>query len=267
MFRRRSAEPAAEIRDEDIENFEDDLDPEDRALEDAELLAEIAREEALTALAQPAPRPQGPWDSADVPPEELARVDLGGLLIPVPEDIEVRVDVSPEGEVVAATLVRGESALQLNAFAAPKSQGIWDEVRAEIAQALRDGGGSAQEAEGSYGTELRAQVPTEVAGQGIQLMPARFVGVDGPRWFLRGLITGPAALNAALAAPFEQALRNVVVVRGTDPMAVRDPLPLALPKDVMEQAQDAAAAAAHDSGAAQPNLQLPERGPEITEVR
>lgn len=219
-----------------------------------ELDAEQVESEDLTP---PPPRPQGPWDEADAPDDEINRIDLGGLLIPVPADTEVRVDVNPEGEVVAATLVHAESSMQVNAFAAPRSYGIWAEVRAEIAVALREGGGRADDAEGPYGTELQAQVPSEDGG----FTPARFLGVDGPRWFLRGLLTGPAATDPDAAAPLEAALKNVVVLRGTDPMAVRDPLALLLPKQVVE------AAAGPDTGVDEESLQMPERGPEITELR
>lgn len=203
-------------------------------------------------------RPQGPWDAADAPDDGLQRLDLGGMRVPVPPETEVRVEVSPEGQVVAATLVRGQSAMQVSVFAAPRSAGIWFDVREEIATALRETGGQAQEVDGRLGVELEAQVPTDVPGRGRVLMPARFLGVDGPRWFLRAMLTGPAATDAALAEELEQALRQVVVVRGGDPMAVRDPLPLTLPKDVQEAAEKGAAAAAP---------QAPERGPEITETR
>jgi hypothetical protein len=208
------------------------------------------------------PRPQGPWDATDAPEDEVNRLDLGGLRVPVPPDTEVRVDVSPEGEVVAATLVRGTTAMQVNAFAAPRRTGIWAEVRDEIAGALREGGGRAEDAEGPYGTELHAQVPAEVPGQGMGLAPARFLGVDGPRWFLRALITGPGATDPAVAEPLLGALKDCVVVRGTEAMAVRDPLPLRLPKEVTA----AATAAADEEPEANP-LPPPERGPEITEIR
>jgi hypothetical protein len=241
----------------DGENFEDDLDEEDRAFEDAELLAEIERKERQERAARLA-SPTGPFDAADAPETDLQRLDLGSLHVTVLPDTDVRLEVSPEGEVVAATLVHGETALQLNAFAAPRTEGIWADVRTEIRDALNEGGGTAQEADGFFGTELRASVPTEVPGQGIVLAPARFVGVDGPRWFLRGLVTGPGASEDAAAQPLLEAMKQVVVVRGTDPMAVRDPLPLALPADVMEQAEVAAAEA---------GLKMPERGPEITETR
>lgn len=204
-------------------------------------------------------RPQGPWDEADVPDDGLQRLDLGGLRVPVPPQTEVRVEMSPEGKVVAATLVRGASAMQVSAFAAPRTEGIWAEVREEIATALRESGGRADEAEGPLGVELKATVPTEVPDKGRALMPARFLGVDGPRWFVRALLTGPAATDPTVADELEKALRAVVVVRGTDPMAVRDPLPLRLPKEVAE----AAAAKAAAQGAPS----MPERGPEITEVR
>jgi hypothetical protein len=275
---------------DDLEDYA--LSPEEQAIEDAELLAiidaKLAAEEAgevvaddddddddegvsvvapasSSPLSAPAPedeidRPRGPWDAEDAPTDDVQRIDLGSLLIPAPDGTEVRVDVSPEGDVVAATLVQGDSTMQINAFAAPRRTGIWGEVRAEIAEALNGGGGRAEEADGAYGPELRAQVPAEVPGQGVQLAPARFLGVDGPRWFLRALIAGPAATDSAAGGRLESVLRDVVVVRGSEAMAVRDPLPLRLPKDV----SDAAAAAAEEEAR---GLDMPERGPEITETR
>lgn len=261
-FGRKKVEPEVvvdpdRVVGDDIEHFEDDLDEEDRAFEDAELLAEIARKEREEQLAT-LQRPQGPWDVADAPEVETPRLDVGALQLSVLPDTDVRLEVSPEGEVVAATLVHGESALQLNAFAAPRSEGIWTEVRAEIRDALNSGGGQAQEVDGVFGVELRASVPTEVPGQGVVLAPARFVGVDGPRWFLRGLVTGPAAMDDDAVQPLLEAMKQVVVVRGADPMAVRDPLPLVLPADAVQLAEEQAAAE---------GFQMPERGPEITETR
>jgi hypothetical protein len=254
---------------DDLEDYA--LDPEDQALEDAELLAiideQLAKEESAEESSDGPSRPRGPWDSEDAPEDDVQRIDLGSLLLPVPDGTEVRVDVGPEGEVVAATMVQGESAMQVNVFAAPKRTGIWSEVRSEIADALVQGGGSTEQVEGPHGTELQAQVPTEVPGQGTMLAPARFLGVDGPRWFLRALITGPAATDRERAAGLEAALRDVVVQRGGEAMAVRDPLPLHLPKDVAEQAAAAAAADADEEEDSTGGLAMPERGPEITETR
>jgi hypothetical protein len=45
---------------------------------------------------------------------------------------------------------------------------------------------------------------------------ARFVGVDGPRWFLRGVIGGAATTDVEAAAR-EDLFRSIVVVRGGSP--------------------------------------------------
>lgn len=247
--------------DDDVEEgFVDDLDAEDRAYEDALLLAEIDAEESA-AVAEKPPL-NGPWDITGAPERDPGRLDLGSMHVPVLPDIDVRLEVSPEGDVVAATFVHTDSALQLNVFAAPRSEGIWEEIRAEIISALAESGGQASEGEGPFGAELRAMVPTEVPGQGVILAPARFVGVDGPRWFLRGLLTGPAASEDSAAAPLLEAMRDVAVDRGSEPMAVRDPLPLRLPADAVQAVEEQRA----QDEAAQ-GLELPERGPEITETR
>ncbi|MDP9497440.1 MAG: DUF3710 domain-containing protein [Actinomycetota bacterium] len=262
MFRRRKRaqeEPVAEAAE-----FVDDLDDEDRAYEDALLLREIEQQERDEALLSA--RADGPWDADAVPDDDdLPRLDLGSLRVPVPPEVEVRVEVSPEGEVVAATFVAGDGVLQVGVFAAPRTEGIWDEVRTEIADSLRASGGQAEEVPSEHGTELRAGVPTEVPGHGVLLAPARFVGVDGPRWFLRALYTGSAAVDPEAAAPLEAALRDVVVVRGTQPMAVRDPLPMRLPPEAQQTAEEYPDDGDEELGG--DPLPMPERGPETTETR
>ena len=257
MFGRRKRE-VAEVTDAEIDSFVDDLDEEDRAYEDAELQKELEAAEAAERAALL--RPQGPWDVADAPERE--RLDLGALQVAVPEGVELRLELSPEGQVMAVTLVHGDSSAQLNVFAAPRTEGIWGEVREEIAEALNSGGGRASEADGVLGAELRAVVPQEVPGQGVVQAPARFVGVDGPRWFLRALLTGPAATEDHAAQPLLEVVRDVVVVRGDDPMPAREPLVLNLPPEARQQVEEAAP---EEPGA--PRITLPERGPEITEVR
>ncbi|MEP6695612.1 MAG: DUF3710 domain-containing protein [Pseudonocardiales bacterium] len=196
---------------------------------------------------------EGPWDAADVPDDGLARLDLGGLQVAAMTGIEVRVEADPSGAVVGVVLVRGASTLAMGAFAAPRQQGIWQEVRGELLETLRAEGAGGKERDGPFGTELTATV---AGPQGRQA--ARFVGIDGPCWFLRGMFTGPAATDAVQAEPLEQALRNVVVSRGEGALPVRGPLPLALPSEVLGQA-------AVDT--AKPAPGMPRRGPEITEIR
>jgi hypothetical protein len=114
-------------------------------------------------------------------------------------------------------------------FAAPRSEGIWAEVRAEIRKQLFNDGVAAEEVDGDYGTELRARVRTPDG-----LTDIRFVGVDGPRWLVRAVFQGPAAVEPDAAPALLECLRNLVVDRGHEAMPVREPLPLHLPKEVAE---------------------------------
>ncbi|SET26300.1 DUF3710 domain-containing protein [Geodermatophilus poikilotrophus] len=183
----------------------------------------------------------GPWDAADAPDDGTARIDLGSLRLPAVPGTELRVDVNAQQKVVGATLRYGDSLLQVAVFAAPRAGGIWDDVRADLARSASGQGGSLREVDGPFGPELAGSVrvnPPAQPGQPAPApvrRPARFVGVDGPRWFLRGMISGPAAERPEAAAALEQAFRQIVVVRGTAPMPVREPLPLTLPPQAAAQ--------------------------------
>lgn len=204
--------------------------------EPLEAVAEVEPEPQPEPAREPE-RPAGPWDRADLPADEVTRLDLGGLQVPVLEGLEIRVEVGAEQEVTGATLVAPDSALALSAFAAPRREGLWDEIRAEIVAALESGGGSADETQGPFGPELSATVPSDGSGgRPPGLAPARFVGVDGPRWFLRGVFTGVAAVDPEQAVTLEEAFRLVVVDRGSEAMAPRDPLPMRLPREAVEAA-------------------------------
>jgi len=203
----------------------------------------------------------GPWDSGEQYPQRQ-RVDLGSLLIPVHPEQEVELNVAGE-QIVAASVTIGRSSLQVQAFAAPKSGDLWEDVRVELAQEIRNLGGQAQEADGPFGPELRARVPTEPGSGQTDLQPARYIGVDGPRWLLRGTISGQAATRPELARPLEGLFADVVVVRGDHPAPPRDLLEIQLPPE-MREALEQEMAQAEERG------QYPspfERGPEITETR
>ncbi len=146
----------------------------------------------------------GPYDERDAPDDEVARVDLGALRIPVDDGYDVRVDLNEAQQVISATLATPEGTMQLGVFAAPRNEGIWDEVRAEIAESLNaQRKGSASEVEGPFGTELHGTLPGD---NGKGTVPVRFVGVDGPRWFLRGAARRPlAAATPRRQPPFEGA--------------------------------------------------------------
>jgi hypothetical protein len=93
----------------------------------------------------------------------------------------------------------------------------------------------------------------------------RFVGIDGPRWFLRAVFLGRAAVEPDPNDALHLLVRQTIVVRGTSAMAPRDPLPLTLPAQPVtaEDAAEEAIEAAERFTALDPF----ERGPEITEIR
>jgi hypothetical protein len=173
----------------------------------------------------------GPYDVSEAP-DGVELLDLGSLKIPAVPGVEIRVQAGEDGTVQQVVLVHGDSALQLGVFAAPRSEDIWEETRAEIKSSLFDDGVTAEEVPGEYGTELRARVRTPEG-----LTDLRFVGINGPRWLVRAVYQGKAAVNPDVAAPLLECLRGVVVERGKEAMPVREALPLRLPREVAEQAQ------------------------------
>jgi hypothetical protein len=249
MFRRRG-------RDADTE-------PEDGFDESADDVHEEAQNGTRPVPDPDSGRENGPWDSAELEDPHDGRIDFGGLLIPAAGNI--RVEMTEQGQLVAIRIELGQSAIQVNAFAAPRTEGIWSDVCDEIAVEITKQGGIVDRGVGQLGPELRARVPVRLpdGNQGIQVM--RFVGANGPRWFLRGVVYGLGAVQPEAAAAVDRVFREIVVVRGTEAMAPRDPIPLTMPKDAQP-----AEPVSEDQDPASPykgSLNPFERGPEITEVR
>jgi len=203
----------------------------------------------------------GPWDSADDYPVH-ERIDCGSLLIPVREGFEVQINVAEEQGTWVA-VVQEESGMQLQAFAAPRSGELWDEVRNEIAENIAESGGSCHVVYGKFGAELAGEVPISAEGPAGPLQAVRFLGYDGPRWFLRGVISGPAVMDEALATEFNELFGDVVVVRGDYPAPPREQLDIRLPEEARQAMEEQMMSDQPDWMLADPFT----RGPEITETR
>jgi Protein of unknown function (DUF3710) len=170
----------------------------------------------------------GPFDESEANPVR-PYIDLGAIKILPREGLNLRLEVEEQTQrIVAVGLDYADSTLQVQPFAAPRTSGLWDETRAQIQEQIAQQGGTVTEREGALGSELLAEIPA-VAGDTAVTRLARFVGVDGPRWFLRGVIGGAAASDESAAAAVEDLFRSIVVVRGGAPMPPRDLIPLRMP--------------------------------------
>lgn len=172
----------------------------------------------------------GPWDSEDEDAVDYDDyLDIGSLLLPFLQGSQLRLKSNGKtGEILGATVTYGSSSLELEAFAAPKSLGLWEEIRADIHKANP----KSKEVDGVFGRELT--LPVEVRGKNLM---TRVVGIDGPRWMLRGIFSGPAATEGKEKDLLDQYLAALVVVRGDEPLAPRDLIPMHAPA-TPEQGED-----------------------------
>lgn len=204
----------------------------------------------------------GPWDESDpdAPSEDLDSgklINFGSLRLQVPEGVEVQVQADQgTGRITQLSLRDGDSGMQLQPYASRKTGGMWPEVIDSLKSSINQSGGLVETAQGLFGIEVVAQIQT--AGESASLQPARFVGVDGPRWFLRAVFMGKAARDQQAAARLTQILTSALVVRGSSAMAPGAPLVMNLPANTnTDQA----------SAVNTPDLNPFARGPEITETR
>ncbi|MCH9718667.1 MAG: DUF3710 domain-containing protein [Actinomycetia bacterium] len=229
LGRKRKKDSAAET-DEDQFIEVDDGDFEDTDSED----------ESEVELADEFDRSEGPFDLGEVEEEDAAtaeRLDLGALQVPLADGLEVRVEVDPQTQQpLAVTLVLGEGAVQVRVFAAPKSGGGWAEARGELRSSISGDGGVIDEESGTFGTELRTTAYLKDGDGNDQPQRMRFIGVDGPRWMVQGVLLGDGT-DPSRAAGLETVFRSLVVARGDEPMPPGNPLAIELPEQVPEGAE------------------------------
>jgi hypothetical protein len=257
IFRRKRRNEAEETEPEDaVEATAEDDPGSDEDTDDTVAAADA--EPSWTALDVLDWRTEGPWDISEVADLEgtdsAPKIDLGSLIVTGVPGSELRLQVAEETqEIVSAMLILEttvetgssggagrkqtySSALELGAYAAPRSGGLWAELREEISAAATAQGGSASLREGPFGVELHRFIPvtTPDGEQGYQ--PSRMWVAEGPRWLLRGIVYGQAAVEEDLESPVVtevlSAFRQVVVRRGDEAMAPGDLLPLRMPSAV-----------------------------------
>lgn len=190
-----------------------------------------------TALAEgpeAGPAGRGPWDAADKPVGENdpGRAHLGALSVPGHPEVELRLQVEESSGAVAAVLmVTQEGALEVRPFAASRNHDMWAEVLPQIRADIVRQGGQAEELDGPYGPALRTLVAAQTPDGETVRQPTMLLGVNGPRWLLRVTAFGRPAVEWQEDGLLERQLADVVVIRGSGPMAPGDMLPLTLPAE------------------------------------
>jgi hypothetical protein len=200
---------------------------------------------------------EGPFDVDDFDDPAtaaLARLDLGSVLIPMPEAGQVQVELTEMGVPSAVWVVTPNGRFTIAAYAAPKTAGLWREVAAELAESLRKDVPKVSIEDGPWGREV---VGLANAEQDQPPGVVRFIGVDGYRWMIRCVVNGAQDKVVALATEARNALADTVVRRGDTPMPVRSPLPVQLPEPMAAQLRAAAEQAAQQGQQPQPAGQQP----------
>ncbi|QBJ98270.1 DUF3710 domain-containing protein [Rhodococcus sp. ABRD24] len=203
------------------------------ATEPADIEAETDAEAVETDVDVPVGAVEGgPYDVTELPEGDdpaATRLDLGSVLLPMPNGAQLQVEMSPEGAPQAVHLVTELGRITVAAYAAPKSPGQWREVASELAESLRADNANVSIESGPWGREVVGVTPNA---------DLRFVGVDGPRWMIRCVVAGPSGAvdaDASLVEVARAVVRDTVVNRGNDPHPVRTPLPVVLPQVLAEQ--------------------------------
>ncbi|OBH04440.1 DUF3710 domain-containing protein [Mycobacterium sp. E1747] len=214
---------------------------------------------------------EGPFDIDDFDDPsvaELARLDLGSVLIPMPEAGQLQVELTETGVPSAVWVVTPNGRFTIAAYAAPKTGGLWREVAGELADSLRKDSAKVSIKDGPWGREVVGSASGAV----------RFIGVDGYRWMIRCVVNGPHETMEALEQEARAALADTVVRRGDTPLPVRTPLAVQLPEAMAQQLREAAAAqqaqqqgeaqqAAPESGSNEPAARRSVEGSAMQQLR
>jgi len=175
--------------------------------------------------------PNGPFDADELPDDQVARVDLGSLLVAPAQGRDLRLHVDQKTGNVRAVMLQGQDgAVELRAYAAPRNGDLWSEIRPQIAADATRKGGTATEREGRFGTELLCEVEVQSKEGQAGTQTSRVVGINGSRWLLRATFLGRPARDPDGAADWDELLEKVAVRRGAGPMPVGEQLPLQLPE-------------------------------------
>lgn len=186
---------------------------------------------------EPDYREDGPFDidEVDLDADEVSRIDFGSLVMTPLEGMELRLQVEERSKAIqSALVVREGSGIEVALFAAPSNGGLAGEVLADLVEITEQAGGTAIVRPGPFGEEILREVTLVDEGGKQALHRSRIWLVEGPKWMLRAVLMGGAVDDDSPGyAVMEDFFRNLVVRRGSSPLAPGALLPLEMPQDLV----------------------------------
>lgn len=253
---------------EDIVDDVDDVEDVDSDSEDTDVVDEEPRDSDVADNNDDDDEPQkeaprdrvknGPWDESE-DAGQANRIDLGSLRIPVIDGMQVQLEAQEEnGSILAVSLIHKGGALRVQAMAAPKTEGLWAQVRKQVSTSVTAAGGTAKEIFTDMGYGLSAAIPHKIDDDHVTVQNHEYMGVDGPRWFLMGIIAQTDGVPEEVRTELVEIFRGIIVNRGDGPMPPGQVLELTPPN--LQSDEDSEDSSDDD-------IDPFERGPEIAEVR
>jgi hypothetical protein len=157
-------------------------------------------------------------------------LDLGAVRIPSVPGLAVDIDLDPRSGVGKAFTLNYENSIAaIQVFAAAANEDLWPSTRDAIVQGLRDQKVDCDVVLGKFGTEISCIMPTVDLDGNAYVHPVRFIGISGPRWMQRIVVSGDAAVDGGAQKSFDLALSKIEVQRGEAPMAPGQRMEIVIP--------------------------------------
>ena len=177
---------------------------------------------------------QGPLEfSADI--DTSSMLDLGALFLPNIPGLEVHLDLDPRSGIgKSVSLHLNMTIAEVQVFAAATNEDLWATMRDAIVSGLQEQKVDCTVEMGQFGTEIHAVMPTVDLDGNTHIQPVRFVGVRGPRWLIRAVISGDDALpkvstDSNVDSGINEVISRLVINRGVDPLPPGERLALRSP--------------------------------------
>lgn len=168
----------------------------------------------------------GPRDITEVD-VSLGYLNHGCVLVPAVEGMHISpIGNIQDGKASGLRIAVGTSLLEIEVFAAPRSGNVWPEMRQALADMAKNMKASVEVRNTRYGVENFLSIPIDMPDGGKGRTYIREIGHEGQRWVTRIKLLGQAAVDPKVANQFEGLINRLVIVRGPEPRARLELLPV-----------------------------------------